>query len=41
MAYYFGAVQKVLVSIGFVVVVAVLVIARIVVVRRRTGRGGR
>ncbi|MFE9103275.1 hypothetical protein [Actinomadura geliboluensis] len=41
LAYYFGTVQKVLVSIGFVAVVAVLVIARVVTVRRRTKRRGR
>lgn len=38
---YFDSVHKVLLLLGLIVVVAVLVVLRIVLVRRRTGRGGR
>ncbi|MFI0409238.1 hypothetical protein [Actinomadura sp. 3N508] len=40
-AYYFEAVHKILLSIGVVAVVAVLVVGRIVVVRRRARKGRR
>ncbi|XVQ06582.1 hypothetical protein ACQP1W_28470 [Spirillospora sp. CA-255316] len=41
LGYYFEAGHKVLLLLGLIVVVAVLVVGRIVLVRRRTGRGGR
>jgi hypothetical protein len=39
--YYFEGIHKVLLLIGLIVVVALFVVGRIVMVRRRTRRGGR
>jgi hypothetical protein len=41
LAYYFGTLQKTLLAIGIVVVVVMLVVGRIIMVRRGTGRRGR
>jgi hypothetical protein len=40
-AYYFEGLHKILIGVGLVAVVAVLVVLRIVMTRRRARRGGR